>query len=93
MCVMAIGSDGTDIYEVGDEMTSRGWYLDRQQFPASLHVTVTYAHAASADAFLADLAAAAREVRRPSLRRFLSGFALAIVRGLTAVLPRAGSAG
>ncbi len=62
MCVMAIGSDGLDVYEVADELTACGWYLDRQQFPPSLHLTVTYAHAATADAFLADLAAAAGRV-------------------------------
>jgi glutamate/tyrosine decarboxylase-like PLP-dependent enzyme len=45
MCVMAIGGEGLDVYEVGDEMQARGWHLDRQQFPPSLHLTVTYGHA------------------------------------------------
>lgn len=87
MCVMAIGSDGLDVYEVADELQTRGWYLDRQQFPPSLHLTVTYAHAATADAFLADLRAAAAQVRRPSLRRWGTRLLLALVRLLTRALP------
>ena len=55
MCVMAIGGAGLDVYEVGDEMQVRGWHLDRQQYPPSLHLTVTYAHASVVEQFLADL--------------------------------------
>jgi sphinganine-1-phosphate aldolase len=86
-CVMAIGSDRLDIYEVGDEMTLRGWYLDRQQFPPTLHLTVTYAHAGTADAFLADLREAVAAARRPTLRHFLNALQLGLVRLLTRVLP------
>ncbi len=45
MSVFAIASDQYNIYEIGDEMEARGWHLDRQQFPPSLHITVNYAHA------------------------------------------------
>jgi len=69
MSVMAIASDSLNVYEVADEMTLAGWHLDRQQFPPSLHLTVHYGHAAVADGFLADLAAAARQAGRFSLRR------------------------
>ncbi len=67
--VFAIGPDGVDIYEVADELALRGWYLDRQHFPASLHVTVSSAHAAVVDVFLSDLAASVAAVRKPSLRK------------------------
>jgi sphinganine-1-phosphate aldolase len=87
MCVMAIGSAGLDVYEVADEMAARGWYLDRQQFPPSLHVTVTYGHAATADAFLADLAEAAAQVRRFSPRRRLTALAVHAAGGLARALP------
>lgn len=66
MTVMAIGSDQLDVYEVGDELTARGWHLDRQQFPPSLHLTVSPYHAQIVDVFLRDLneaAAAARKFR------------------------------
>ena len=55
MSVFAIASDQYNIYEIGDEMGTRGWHLDRQQFPPSLHITVNYAHANIADGFLSDL--------------------------------------
>jgi sphinganine-1-phosphate aldolase len=88
MCVMAIGGEGLDVYEIGDEMQVRGWHLDRQQFPPSLHLTVTYAHAEVADQFLADLREAVRAVRRPSLRRWLNRVVLGLVRAVTRLLPR-----
>ncbi len=68
--LLAIGSDTLDIYQVGDEMSQRGWHLDRQHRPASLHMTVNYAHAQQAEAFVADLAAAVATVRRARWRRF-----------------------
>jgi len=70
MSVMAIASKRLDVYEVGDEMQERGWHLDRQQFPPSLHMTVHWGHAAVVDAFLRDLAASAAEARRWTPRRF-----------------------
>jgi sphinganine-1-phosphate aldolase len=69
MSVMAIGSDSLDVYEVGDELTARGWHLDRQQFPSSLHLTVSPYHADVADAFLRDLSDAAAKARKPTLRK------------------------
>ena len=82
--VFAIGSGGVDIYEVADELAVRGWYFDRQHLPPSLHVTVTPAHGAVVEAFLADLAASVAAVRKPSLRkagnRLLVGAANAAVR-------------
>ena len=69
MSVMSIGSNSLDIYEVGDELTARGWHLDRQQFPPTLHLTVSPYHANVADAFLHDLAEAAARARKPTLRK------------------------
>ena len=31
--------------DLADELALRGWHLDRQHFPPSLHVTVNYVHA------------------------------------------------
>jgi glutamate/tyrosine decarboxylase-like PLP-dependent enzyme len=57
MSVMCIGSTrpDIDIYEVGDNMSERGWHLDRQQSPNTLHLTINQAHIQAADAFLKDL--------------------------------------
>ena len=87
MCVMAIGGEGLDVYEVGDEMQVRGWHLDRQQFPPSLHLTVMYAHAGVVEQFLSDLRDAVHVVRRPSARRWLNAVMLGLVRVLTRLLP------
>jgi glutamate/tyrosine decarboxylase-like PLP-dependent enzyme len=48
-----------DVFAVGDVLHERGWHLDRQGPPDSLHATVSQGNAATMDGFLADLAAAA----------------------------------
>jgi glutamate/tyrosine decarboxylase-like PLP-dependent enzyme len=59
LSVFAFTADGLDIYALGDAMEARGWKLDRQQLPPSLHLMITPAHAAIAGQFLADLRACA----------------------------------
>jgi sphinganine-1-phosphate aldolase len=56
-------TDDADIYRVGDEMDARGWHLDRQQRPPSLHMMITAAHTGLAPQILADLAAATQTAR------------------------------
>ncbi len=87
MSVMAMGGDGLDVYQVGDEMGMRGWYMDRQQFPPSLHLTINYAHAGSADQFLVDLADAAARVRRFSLTKLADSAQVGLVQAITKILP------
>jgi hypothetical protein len=87
MSIMAIVSDKHNIYEIGDEMTLRGWHLDRQQFPPSLHVTVMYAHSAVADDFLRDLAESVTAVRRLSLHKTRDALMLRLANTAVRVLP------
>ena len=54
-------ADRLDIFAVGDALGTRGWYLDRQNEPDSLHATVSNGNAPVADQFLADLAASVAE--------------------------------
>ena len=61
--IFAFTSDEIDIYAVGDLLDERGWHMDRQVKPASLHLMVTPVHAGLEDRFLSDLAAAVDEVR------------------------------
>ena len=42
--VFAFTSDAVDVYAVGDHMQQRGWFVDRQQRPPSLHMMITPAH-------------------------------------------------
>ena len=63
--LVAFGSDddALDIYAVADALRQRGWYLDRQDPPPSLHATVNAVHAAVMDRFVEDLVAAVGQVR------------------------------
>jgi len=59
--VLAFGAsdpERLDIFAVGDRLSGRGWYLDRQRHPDSLHATVHAGSAATVDELVEDLAAA-----------------------------------
>lgn len=87
MSILAIGSDSLNVYEIGDALTESGWHLDRQQYPPSLHLTVTHAHAAVAEQFLADLAQAAAEARRPSVTSLINALQVGLVKAAGRILP------
>ena len=87
MSLMAIGSESLDIYEVGDEMSARGWQLDRQHYPPSLHMTVHFAHVGNVETFLRDLAASVRMAGKPGLRKTGNKLLLAAARLATRKLP------
>lgn len=87
MSIMAIASNKLNIYEVGDEMALRGWHLDRQQFPPSLHLTVTPAHANVANLFLQDLAAAVDLAKKPSLQKIGSSVMITLANAAARLLP------
>jgi sphinganine-1-phosphate aldolase len=44
-----------NIYAVADEMWKRGWYIDRQEPPQSLHCTINAIHESVIDAMIVDL--------------------------------------
>ena len=78
MSCIAIGADasaapgphggGVDLYVLGDRMQARGWRMDRQQTPPSLHLTISPAHDGIADALVADLRACTKEVLESGAR-------------------------
>jgi sphinganine-1-phosphate aldolase len=51
-----------DVFAVADALWRRGWYLDRQGPPPSLHCTVNAVHDGKIEAFLVDLDASLAEV-------------------------------
>jgi len=53
--------DRIDVFQVGDALQARGWYLDRQAPPDSLHATVSAGNAPVIEEFLADLRACVDE--------------------------------
>ncbi len=87
MSILAIGSDRVNVYEVADELHLRGWHLDRGQFPPSLHLTVTPAHAPVVDAFLADLEQAVAAARRLTWHRVWDTVQVGLARALVRALP------
>jgi sphinganine-1-phosphate aldolase len=65
----AAADPAIDIFAVADALERRGWHIDRQQHPSSIHATVTPNHAPVIAPYLADLRAAVDEVRaNPGLR-------------------------
>lgn len=88
MSVMALAADKLNIYEIADEMSLRGWHLDRQQFPASLHLTVNWSHIAVVDEFLHDLAASVQKASRPSLRKGRDASLLYLSQAAVKYLPQ-----
>jgi sphinganine-1-phosphate aldolase len=87
MSIFAIGSEELDIYAVGDEMTVRGWHLDRQQNPACLHLTVNHGHVQSTQRFVADLQASVAAARKLNWSNVSSKVQVSLVRGLSRLLP------
>lgn len=61
--LFAIGSDTVDLYGLADRLDARGFFLDRQHRPATLHLTVTPAHAPHVERLIAELTAATAELR------------------------------
>jgi predicted component of type VI protein secretion system len=63
MSVFAFASEEVDVYAVADVMQQRGWYVDRQQRPPSLHMMITPAHAELVEEIVGDLRAAVATVK------------------------------
>ena len=55
-----------DVFAVADALWRRGWYVDRQGPPPSLHCTVSVVHEGKIDAFVADLRDSVDEVLQTS---------------------------
>ncbi len=87
MSILAIGSERLNVYEIGDELTQRGWHLDRQQHPPSLHLTVTYAHAPVVPHFLHDLNEAVDQAKKLSRNRLANSIQVGLVRTAVRLLP------
>ncbi len=58
----AADDDRLDVFAVADALWRRGWYVDRQGPPPSLHCTVSVVHDGKIEAFVADLRSSIAEV-------------------------------
>lgn len=55
MSVLAFTSKTGNIFNIGDALQEKGWYVDRLQFPDALHLTVTQLNIGMEKIFLNDL--------------------------------------
>ena len=51
-----------DVFAIADRLIAKGWFLDKQTPPASIHMTVMAVHAPLVDEFLSDLDIAIQQV-------------------------------
>jgi glutamate/tyrosine decarboxylase-like PLP-dependent enzyme len=59
-----VGSASLNIYALGDMMKQRGWHIDSQHLPPSLHFTVSPMHLKVVDACVEDLRQCAAEAAK-----------------------------
>ncbi|KAF5793752.1 putative sphinganine-1-phosphate aldolase [Helianthus annuus] len=64
MTIVAFGSNVTDIFEVNDILSSKGWHLSPLQRPNSIHICVTLQHVPVVDEFLNDLKDSVQTVKK-----------------------------
>lgn len=86
--VMALASDKFDIYQVADELNLKGWVLDRQQLPPSIHLTLSFGNTPFVEEFLADLTQACQRVQKFSLQKISNRAVVGIAKTLTRLLPQ-----
>lgn len=88
--IVCIASDdkNVNIYTVADQLQARGWHIDRQQFPPSLHFTVTAHHKETIPEFLADLQQATEHVKK---HPELASEGQAAMYGMVAKIPLRGA--
>lgn len=68
--IVAYAPVGADAYALADRLEARGWTVDRQQRPASIHLTVTANHVPIVDEYLKDLRESLAELRaNPALAK------------------------
>ncbi|XP_032792755.1 sphingosine-1-phosphate lyase isoform X1 [Daphnia magna] len=65
-CCVAVDSVDFNIYRVSDAMAKKGWSLSPLQFPASIHLTVTYLHTREgvAERFIYDMRDTVAEIMK-----------------------------
>ncbi|MEK7433503.1 MAG: aspartate aminotransferase family protein [Cyanobacteriota bacterium] len=87
--ILAIASNTLDVFVLGDEMAQYGWYMDRQQEPPSLHLTITHAHSKVADKFLEDLKESVKKTKKFTMSKLSDKVKVSLVKGAVKVLPEA----
>ena len=87
MSVFSFTSDRHDIYRIGDELAKRGWNLDKLQFPAALHMTVSFDNTGHEDEFLEALRESVAAVEGHKMKTVSSHVLASVVKALSRFLP------
>ncbi len=82
--LLAYESPEANIHVIADLMEKRGWFVDRQMSPDSIHLTITPIHSKIVDQYLADLKASRDHAKaHPEL----GGEGMAAMYGMVAKIP------
>jgi len=87
MSILAFTSSNDDIYNIGDALASRGWHLDRLQFPEALHLTVTQLNIGMEELFIQDLKEILGNVTTLAKGRKTTSASVRLAGGLIQALP------
>lgn len=88
MSVMAVTSKRHDIFELGDHLAGRGWHIERQHLPPSLHITVTRSLTDHVAELVEDLREAAEATTQEPTDRLLGRTRHLLVGAAARVLPK-----
>ena len=77
---------GVDIYDVADDLSSKGWHLNALQSPAAIHVAFTVPTAAAVDQLITDVVEVVEKELAKAEERKRQGKSYVIKRGDTAAL-------
>ncbi len=85
--VFAFTSDKVDIYEVADELSEKGWLIDRQQNPPSLHLTVNHIHKDYVQDFIQDLKEAVKKSKQFKMAHLTNSVVKNVTKTAVKILP------
>jgi hypothetical protein len=88
MCIFSIAGKGFDIYELGDELHELSWHLDRQQNPASLHLSISPIHSEFIEEFKVDFEKAYKKAKKKNVRSLKKNLQISAAKGLNKMLPQ-----
>ena len=70
MSILSFTSEYGNIYQIGDDLSKKGWHLDRLQYPEALHMTLTPHTARHIDTFIQDLRHIVRHKKYPPVKSY-----------------------
>jgi len=87
MSLLAFTSKEGNIFNIGDALQRKGWYLDRLQFPDALHLTITQLNIGMETKFLMDLAEVLGEEQTLLKEYKATQYSINIADTLTRIFP------